>query len=124
MSAITGADRSGWKDNGDTDRIASEYTAVVREEGKTTYLISYRWREDDAVRITVSSETKFRPYGSGFVLRSHSIENADGVRYLRLYGDDGFFVRLIIEDSEIEAEEEEPEFTEPVQYLKDKMMTG
>ncbi len=67
---------------------------------------------------------RFKPYGSGFVLRDHSIENVDGARFLRLYGDDGFFIRILIEEGEIELVDEDLDVTEPVQYLKDKMMTG
>ena len=87
----------------------SEYTATVRDGDRTTFLLSYRWRDDDAIRMAVASDTKYRPYGSGFVLRGHSVENADDARYLRLYGDEGFFVRPLIEEGEIEPIEEEPE---------------
>ena len=124
VGALIGTDRSRWKDNADTDRIASEYTAAIHEPDRTTYLISYRWRDEDDVRMTVAPDIRYKPYGSGFVLRDHSIENVDGVRYLRLYGDDGFFIRILIEEGDIELVQEEQDITEPVQYLKDKMLTG
>ena len=124
VGALMGKDRSRWKDNADTDRIASEYTAAVHEQERTTYLVSYRWRDEDDIRIAVAPDIRYRPYGSGFVLRGHSVENADGVRYLRLYGDDGFYIRLLIEEGELDLVEEDQGFTEPVEYLKDKIITG
>ena len=35
---------------------------------------------------------------TSFVLRSHSVEDCGGTQYLRLYGEGGFFVRLLIAD--------------------------
>ena len=124
VMALTGKDRSGWKDNGDAERIVSEYTAAIHEPERTTYLISYRWRDDDEVRIAIAPDIKYKPYGSGFVLRGSSVENRDGMRYLRLYGDEGFFIRLMIEEGEVDLVDEELGRTEPVEYLKDKMITG
>jgi len=122
--AIVGKDRSGWKNNDITGTIESEYTATVTEENRTTYLTSYTWKDEKEIRITFAADTKHRLYGSGSVLRGHSIEDVDGIRYLRLYGDEGFFIRLQIEEGEVRPAEEDTEYTEPVEYLKDKVMTG
>lgn len=124
VSALIGKNRSGWTDNVNAECVTSEYTTAVHEEDRTTYLISYIWKDEQDIRITVTSESVYRPYGSGFILRSYSIEKADGNRYLRLYGDDGFFIRLLIEQDEVESIDEDLEPDEPVQYIKDKILTG
>ena len=123
IGPLVGKDRSRWETKDGSDSI-SEYTAEVHEEKRITYLTSYRWKDEEEIRLTAVSGNVYRPYGSGFVLRDHSIENADGVRYLRLYGDDGMFIRLLIEEGEPEPVKEDEDIDEPVQYLKDKMMTG
>ena len=35
---------------------------------------------------------------TSFVLRGHAVEGCGGAQYLRLYGEGGFFVRLLIAD--------------------------
>ncbi len=79
---------------------------------------------DDEVRLTFAPDVRYMPYGKGFILRDHSIEEADGARYLRLYGDDGLFIRLLIEEGDLEPAHSDTEFTEPVEYIKDKIITG
>ena len=124
VAPLVGEDMSRWRRNRDTDRIESEYRAVVHEEGRVSYLISYKWAGEDDIRMAVASDTKIRPYGSGFVLRDHSIEEIDDVRYLRLYGDEGLFFRLLIDETIPSAEEDDDEFTDPIEYISDKIITG
>ena len=76
------------------------------------------------VRLTFAPNVRYMPYGKGFILRDHSIEEADGARYLRLYGDDGLLIRLLIEEGDLEPAHPGTEFTEPVEYIKDKIITG
>ncbi len=35
---------------------------------------------------------------TSFVLRGHSVEDCGGAQYLRLYGEGGFFIRLLMAD--------------------------
>ncbi len=70
----------------------------------------------------IAPEIKHRLFGSGFVLRGYPMEDAGDKRYLRMYGDDGFFIRMLIADYFEPVPGEDIE--EPVEYLKDKIITG
>ncbi len=125
VNALTGSDTSGWTVNDDGDPIESEYTAEVRDGKKIVYLTSCRWRGDDEIRVSIAPDIKYRLYGSGFVLRGHSIEESGGSKYLRLYGDDGFFLRILIEEGDLSRPtEDDDEYFEPVEYVGDKITTG
>lgn len=123
VPALLGEDRSGWTANGDVDGM-SEYRTAVHEDGKVSYIISYVWGGEDEVRMAIAPESDYKPYGTGFVLRGHSIEDADGARYLRLYGDEGFFIRLLVVEGEFEDDSIIKRFTDPIEYIKDKLTTG
>ena len=125
--ALTGEDRSGWTVNDGDSPIESEYTTAVHDGKKVLNIISYRWRGEDEIRMTIIPNLKSRPYGRGFVLRAHTVEEADGVRYLRLYGDEGFFLRILLkapEEVEESKPEEHPEDVDPIEYVGDKVMSG
>ena len=125
--ALTGKDRSEWAANEGDGPIESEYTTEVHDGRKVLRLISYRWKGEDEVRFTVLPDLKSRTYGRGFVLRAHSVEERDGISYLRLYGDEGFFLKILLLDSaEVEqaGSEEHPEDVDPIVYVGDKIMTG
>ena len=102
--------------------IESEYTATVRDGNRVVFLTACRWKGSDEIRISITPDIMHRPYGSGFVLTGHSMEDIEDRRYLRLYGEDGFFIRLVIEDY-IAPVPEEP-IEEPIEYIKDKIITG
>ena len=61
------------------------------------------------------------------MLRAHSVEELEGSRYLRLYGDDGFYLRILLR-SDSKMDQESPEEMnpdqDPVVYVGDKIMTG
>ena len=74
--------------------------------------------------MSIAPDIKYKLYGSGFVLRGHSIEEYGGVKYLRLYGDDGFFLRILIEEGDLRKPTEDDDYFEPVEYVGDKIITG
>ena len=121
VDALTGKDQSGWISVG-VGPVESEYNTLVRDGNKDVRLTACRWKGEDVIRIFIAPEIKHRLFGSGFVLRGYSIEDDGDKRYLRMYGDDGFFVRMLIADYIAPVSEEG--FEEPVEYLKDKMITG
>ena len=126
VEAITGKDPSKWIRKCDTGPIESEYTAEIREDRKVTYLTAYRWEGEDLIRICISPRLEWRSYGSGFALEGYSIEESDGCRYLRLYGDDGFYLKIpikeVVEDVEKPSEEKKDE--DPISYVEDKVFSG
>lgn len=125
VNALTGSDTSGWTVNDDADPIESEYTAEVRDGKKIVYVTSSRWRGEDRIRVSIAPDIKYRLYGSGFVLRGHSIEESGSAKYLRLYGDDGFFLRILIEEGGLRRpEEDDDDYFEVVEYVGDKIITG
>ncbi len=65
----------------------SRLVSFTNEDGYA--LISYIWDGEKDIRISFAPNIKYKPNGDGFVLRDYSIENSDGVRYLRLYGGGG-----------------------------------
>ena len=121
VDALTGKDLSGWISVG-VGPVESEYNTLIRDGNKDVRLTACRWKGEDVIRIFIAPEIKHRLFGSGFVLRGYSIEDDGDKRYLRMYGDDGFFVRMLIADYIAPVSEEG--FEEPVEYLKDKMITG
>ena len=107
--------------------IESEYTTEVHDGKKTLQVISYTRRDEDAVRLTILPNIKSRTYGRGFILRAYSVEELDGSRYLRLYGDEGFFLKILLRDdadTEQTEPEEHPEDVDSIVYVGDKIMTG
>ena len=45
------------------------HTAEVRDGRRTISLTVCIWRGEDTIRVCVSPNIKFKPYGTGFVLR-------------------------------------------------------
>ena len=123
VPALLGEDRSSWTPNEDLVRI-SEYRTAVHEDDRVSYLVTYVWDDEEKVRMTIASDTDYKPYGSGFVLVGHSFEDADGARYLRLYGEEGIFIKLLVVEGEIARESILKRFTDPIEYIKDKLTTG
>ena len=123
VAALLGEDRSAWTPDVDMGRI-SEYRTAVHEDDKVSYLVTYVWDDEEKVRMTMASDTDYKPYGSGFVLVGHSFEDADGARYLRLYGEEGIFIKLLVVEGEIARESILKRFTDPIEYIKDKLTTG
>ncbi len=124
VNALTGSDISSWTVNDDGNPIESEYTAEVRDGKKIVHLTSCRWRGDDEIRVSIAPDIKYRLYGGGFVLKGHSIEESGNNKHLRLYGDDGFFLRILIEEGDLSRPTEDDEYFEPVEYVGDKITTG
>ena len=126
VNALTGSDTSRWTFNDDANPIASEYTAETHGGKMAVRITSCRWRGDARIRISISPDVKYRLYGSGFVLIGHSIEESGGSRYLRLYGEDGFFFRILIDEGDPHrpSGEEEDELFDAVEYVGDKIVTG
>ena len=125
VNAVTGSDMSGWSADETENMTESSYTAEIRDGKKIMHLTSCRWKGEDEIRVSISPDTEYRLYGSGFVLRGHSIEESAGARYLRLYGDDGFFLRIMIDESgSLRVSEDDDEYFEAVEYIGDKIITG
>ena len=126
MIVNSGSDTSRWTFNDDANPIASEYTAETHGGKMAVRITSCRWRGDARIRISISPDVKYRLYGSGFVLIGHSIEESGGSRYLRLYGEDGFFFRILIDEGDPHrpSGEEEDELFDAVEYVGDKIVTG
>ncbi len=125
VNALTGSDTSRWTFNDDADPIASEYTAEAHDGKMAVRITSCRWREDTRIRLSISPDIKYRLYGSGFVLIGHSIEESGGSRYLRLYGEDGFFLRILIDEGGPQRPSgEEDELFDAIEYIGDKIVTG
>ena len=127
MPALIGTDRSGWVQKEDAGPIESECVTEVHDGNRMALLTSSKWRGEEDIRISIVPNINDRPYGYGFVLRAHSVEELEGSRYLRLYGDDGFYLKLLVR-SDSEMEQESPEEMnpdqDPVVYVGDKIMTG
>lgn len=95
---LLGMDKSGWYVTGPSCPIESVYTATVHDGKRSLLLTSKKWRGENNIRISVDEDLKTHPYGTGFLLTYHSFEQANEGLYLRLYGEDGFFMRIRIKD--------------------------
>ena len=124
VRAITGEDQSGWTSKDCDSPIKLEYTAEIHEGKRITYLTSYKWENEEAIRIGIAPKMPSRLYGNGFVMSAHSIEESEGERYLRLYGDDGYYLRILIKDADEEEPSEDSEDKDPLVYVEDKVLSG
>ena len=95
---LLGMDMSGWYYTGPSCPIEALYTATIHDGRRSILLTSKKWRGENCIRINVDEDLKTRPYGTGFLLTYHSFEQAEEGLYLRLYGEDGFFMRVRIKD--------------------------
>lgn len=95
---LLGMDMSKWYVTGLDCPIEALYTATVHDGKRSLLLTSKKWRGENRIRISVDEDLKTRPYGTGFPLNYHSFEQASEGLYLRLYGDEGFFMRIRIKD--------------------------
>lgn len=127
VDALVGKDRSEWTVNGSSGSISSEYTTEVYDGRKVTQMVSYTWGKEDTVRISIIPRAKYMPYGSGFALKGYSIEEQDGSRYLRLYGEDGSFFKLLIKDDDIpeqDVPDEQKRDDDPINYVEERAFSG
>ncbi len=97
LDPMLGIDRSGWTDY-ESGPIASSYVASVFDDKKRFTITSKVWRTTGEMMISVDQDLKTVSYGRGFILRSHAIENAEEGEYIRLYGDEGMYLRILMKD--------------------------
>jgi len=97
IGSLLGEDRSRWVDE-ESGPIASRCTTYVYDE-KNTFIISSKvWRSTGEIMISIDQDLKTEPFGKGFILRSHAFETTEDGEYLRLYGDDGMYLRILIQE--------------------------
>ena len=94
--ALTGEDRSSWSE-AEGGRILT-HTSYIPDENKRFELASEIWDGDGIVRMSVRQLGASQYMATSFVLRGHSVEDCGGAQYLRLYGEGGFFIRLLTAD--------------------------
>jgi hypothetical protein len=63
----------------------------------TENVINHR-NGDGTVRISIRKLGVSQYMATSFVLKSHAVEDCGGTQYLRLYGEGGFFIRLLMAD--------------------------
>ena len=100
VDAIVGKDMSSWHTY-DEGPIEMEHQAVIYDGARDFIFTSYKWRGEDFIRISIEQKLKAQFFGRGFVLIGSSLEESDGRDYLRIYGDDGIFIRLLVSDEPI-----------------------
>ena len=100
VDAVIGKDMSSWHTY-DEGPIEMEHQAIVYDGVRDFIFTSYKWRGEDFIRISVEQKLKAQFFGRGFVLIGSSLEESEGKEYLRIYGDDGVFIRLLISDEPI-----------------------
>lgn len=100
--------------------------APAFDEAMTDQVLSGIGEVSDAV--SNQTDDIILPPGSanvlGAVVDGETSEPQTGARYLRLYGDEGFFIRLLVVEGEFENDGILKRFTDPIEYIKDKITTG
>ncbi len=96
VDAITGIDRSGWSP-AEGGRILT-HSSELTDENRTFDLVSEIWDDDGRIRISVTQRGASQYMATSFVLKGHTIEETEQGRYLRLYGEGGRFMRILVAD--------------------------
>ncbi len=55
--------------------------------------------------MTIRQEARFQPTAVSFLLKGYTFEDLDDRRYLRIYGEGGYYVRLLLVVSEEKNED-------------------
>ncbi len=97
VRALVGEDDTKWVLHENDGPIKSHCRVIIYDEHRQFYFIARRW-EDGAIRINIEQKLKTHSFGNSFILRGHSFKKQGEKEYLRLYGDDGFFINLLILD--------------------------
>ena len=95
---IVGKDLSGWTEG--FGPVISTHTSTAVGGGRRFNIISERWEDEDAIRVTIRQEARFQPTAVSFLLKGYTFEDLDDRRYLRIYGEGGYYVRLLLAVSE------------------------
>ena len=96
VDGLLGIDRSNWVPGEADGPIDSIHTAKIYDKKREFLVTSKIWKGEDEIRISIEQDLKSKTFGRSFVLKGH-VEETDGENtYLRLYGHDGFFLRILI----------------------------
>ena len=94
IPALVGIDRSNWMVCGPDSPYESFGIVKVHDPPKEFLFCSRIWKGEDFIRIGIDQELNTDAYGWSFPLRKHFVEETPDGLYLRLYGDDGFFMKI------------------------------
>ncbi|AMK13657.1 hypothetical protein AUP07_0605 [methanogenic archaeon mixed culture ISO4-G1] len=100
VDAVVGKDMSSWQTY-DDGPIEKEHVSIVYDGPREFIFTSTKWRDEDRIRISIRQNLKSQYFGRGFMLVGSSIEECDGKEYLRIYGDGGIFIRLLISEGTV-----------------------
>ena len=97
VPAIIGEDMSAWTPIQEGP-IECFHEAKLYDGNRIFKITSKKWRDDGTLVIGIDQDILTSSYGSTICLRAHRIEEIDGETYLRIYGDDGYFARMLLRD--------------------------
>lgn len=95
--ALVSEDRSGWSVLEGAGPIRASYQATVYD-GPRMFLFTAKEWKDGTVSVDIDQKLKTPAYGQSFPLRGHAVYRDGASEYLRLYGDEGFFISLLMAD--------------------------
>ena len=96
VNGVLGIDRSNWTAGEADGPIDSLHIARIYDKKREFLITSKIWKGEDKIRISIEQDLKSKTFGDSFILKGH-VEETDGEdTYLRIYRDDGFFLRILI----------------------------
>ena len=96
IDGILGIDRTKWVPAEADGPIDSLHVARIYDKKREFLITSKVWKGEDEIRISIEQDLKSKTFGKSFVLKGH-VEEVDGENtYLRIYGNEGFFLRIRI----------------------------
>ena len=97
VDAILGIDKTAWVKN-EKGPIESQHKAELYDGNRVFSIYSKKWRGDDTINISIDQRILTNTYGKSFPVRSYVFEETDNGTYLRIYSNDGVFLRILLSD--------------------------
>jgi len=94
VPTLLGLDRSKWYDCSPDSPYACFGVVRVHDPPKEFLFYSRIWKGENFIRMGVDQDLQTDSYGWSFPLRAHTIEQTPEGPYVRLYGDNGFYMRI------------------------------
>ena len=97
VDSLLGKDTSRWTviNHGP---IEAKFETCLYDDSRKFIITSKKWKGDDTVTINIDQQILTDSYGKSYPIRSYRTEEAEDGEYLRIYGDDGFFMRILLAD--------------------------
>ena len=97
VDSMLGKDMSRWTIL-DQGPIEAKYETCLYDGTRKFTITSKKWKGDDTVMINIDQQILTDSYGKSYPIRSYRTEETEEGEYLRIYGDDGFYARILLAD--------------------------